>query len=99
MGSRESLEINGYGTFGSIKALTEAIEARRKNGQPLVGEAELLLGATIVQKKGSIRLADPRRNYPYMTVRVGPTGRYIIRYDNDTFQGATPTGWRVVENP
>lgn len=93
------LDINGYGVFGSIDSLKKAIQQRAVEGKPLRGEAEIYMGAIVIQEKGSLRLADPSRDYPHMTARVGLTGKFIIKYENNDFQGILPDLWEVVENP
>lgn len=57
------------------------------------------MGAEIIQEDGSVRLADPRRDYPHMTARVGLTGKYAIYHEKDNFQGKIPAGWQEIENP
>ena len=97
----ENAEITGYGIFGSLADIDEAIKKRAKIGLPLTGEGEVLFGATIVNHEdGSVSLEDPNRPYYRLAVRVGPTGKYVANLDLDSFAGESPIlGWREVENP
>lgn len=95
-----TLEINGYGIFGSFGELKKNIREREQNGLPLIGEAEILPGAVVIHgEQGLIRLLDPNREYQRLHVRIGPTGKFIASYERNNFNGDVPAGWQEIENP